>query len=383
MQDKVIFDLIEQEAKRQEKMIQLIASENFVSEEVRSAQGSILTNKYAEGYPGKRYYGGCEIIDQIELLAQERCKKMFETDYHANVQPHSGSQANQAVFLTLLEPGDKILGMDLEHGGHLTHGHKLSLTGKLFEISTYQTDDTGAIDYQEVEKIALREKPKLIICGASAYSLEIDFQKFADIAKKAGAYLLADVAHISGLIVAKEHMSPFGYADFVTSTTHKTLRGPRGGIVLCKPEYAKKLDTALFPGVQGGPLEHVIAAKAVAFNEALTTEFVSYQQQIKKNAQAFCNEFIKLGYEIISGRTENHLFMINTVKSINMTGYDVEELLEKNNIIVNKNTIPGDTNSPRVTSGIRVGTPAMTTKGFKEEDFIVLAQRIDKILKAG
>lgn len=377
-----ILGLVEKESQRQEKNIQLIASENFVSKDVLEVQGSILTNKYAEGYPGRRYYGGCEIIDEIENIAIENAQKMFETDYHVNVQPHSGTSANMGVYLSILNPGDKILGMDLNHGGHLTHGHKLSISGILYEIATYGVEpETFQIDYDKVEKIALKEKPKLIIAGASAYPHEIDFKRFKEIADKCGAILMADIAHIAGLIVAKLHNSPFGYADFVTSTTHKTLRGPRGGIVLCKGEYKAKLNRAIFPGIQGGPLEHVIGAKAVAFGEALTNEFKEYQEQIIKNAKALAEEFINLGYDIVGNTTDNHLLLINTVNSINMTGDIVEKLLDEHNITINKNTVPFETNSPMSPSGIRVGTPAMTTRGYKEEDFKKIAHKIDKILK--
>lgn len=376
----IIMKLIKDESIRQDKDIQLIASENYVSENVRIAQGSILTNKYAEGYPGKRYYGGCEIVDKIELIAMENAKKLFETDYHVNVQPHSGSQANQGVFMSVLDTGDKILSMGLDQGGHLTHGHRLSLTGKLFNISHYGLDDSGKLDYDEVLKIAKEIKPKLIIAGASAYSLEIDFEKFAKIAKEVGAYLMADVAHIAGLIATNNHKTPFGYADFITTTTHKTLRGPRGGMIFCKPEYAKDLDRALFPGIQGGPLEHVIAAKAIAFEEAMKEDFIIYQDQVCKNALAFCNKFKELGYEIISGTTQNHLFLINTLTSRGVNGKDAEKLLQKHGITVNKNTVPNDPQSPFIGSGIRVGTPAMTTKGYLEKDFIELAVKIDQIL---
>ncbi len=381
MRDKIIFDLIEQESNRQDNDIQLIASENYVSEQVMEAQGSILTNKYAEGYPGKRYYGGCEVIDEIEVIAQERFKKLFKTDYHVNVQPHSGSQANQGVFNCILNPGDKVLGMSLDHGGHLTHGHALSLTGKLYEISSYVTDENGELNYDEIRKIAIDVKPKLIICGASAFSLEIDFEKFSLIAKEVGAYLLADIAHIAGLVATGNHMSPFAHVDFVTTTTHKTLRGPRGGVIACKEEHAKLLDRSVFPGIQGGPLEHVIGAKAVAFYEALSDDFKVYQDQVVANCKAFCNQFIELGYTIISGRTENHLFLIDVLQSVGVTGKDAENILGKHNITVNKNSIPNDTLSPVISSGIRLGTAAMTTKGYNESDFILLANKIDQILK--
>ncbi len=379
---KEIFEIIEKESKRQEEQIQLIASENFVSENVLKAQGSILTNKYAEGYPGKRYYGGCEFIDEIEEIAKERLQKAFNTDYHANVQPHSGSQANQAVYFAVLNPGDKVLGMSLTDGGHLTHGHKVNASGKLYDFSSYGVDiDTGLIDYENVRKIALEVKPKLIVAGASAYAREIDFEKFADIAKEVGAYLMADVAHIAGLIVAGEHPTPIGHADFITSTTHKTFRGPRGGIVLCKPEYAKMIDMSVFPGLQGGPLEHVIAAKAVAFNEALSNEFKEYIIQVKKNSKVFAEEFMKLGYKVISNGTDNHLCLVDVLNTLGITGAQAQKKLDQHLITVNKNTIPGETQSPMKTSGIRLGTPAMTTRGYKEEDFIKLAHKIDDILR--
>lgn len=377
-----VFKLIAKEAERQTNNIQLIASENFVSQDVLDAQGSILTNKYAEGYPGRRYYGGCEFIDQIEELAISNAQKMFSTDYHVNVQPHSGTSANMGVYLSVLKPGDKILGMDLNHGGHLTHGHKLSISGILYDISAYGVEkETMSINYDEVEKIAMKEKPKLIIAGASAYPQEIDFKRFKEIADKCGAYLMADIAHIAGLIVANLHNSPFGYADFVTTTTHKTLRGPRGGLVLCKQEYKASLNRAIFPGIQGGPLEHIIGAKAVAFGEALTPEFIAYQEQIIKNTKAFADEFIKLNYNIVGGKTENHLLLINTVESIGLTGDIVEKVLDQHNITTNKNTVPFDENPPMTPSGIRVGTPAMTTRGYLEEDFRIVARQIDSILQ--
>ncbi len=380
---KKIFELIEKEAKRQTEQIQLIASENFVSEDVLKAQGSILTNKYAEGYPGSRYYGGCEIIDEVEKEAKNLLQKLFKTDYHANVQPHSGSQANQAVYFSVLNPGDKVLGMSLNDGGHLTHGYKINASGKLYNFSCYGVDSkTGYIDYNTVREIALKESPKLIVVGASAYSREIDFKEFAEIAKEVGAYLMADIAHIAGLIVAGEHNSPIGFADFITSTTHKTLRGPRGGVILCKKEFAKKIDQAVFPGLQGGPLEHVIAAKAVSFNEALSDEYINYIKQVKKNANAFADSFKELGYKVVTDGTDNHLFLVDVHTSIGMTGKEAETLLDKHLITVNKNTIPGETLSPMVASGIRLGTPAMTTRGYKEQDFIDLAHRIDQILKS-
>lgn len=376
-----IFELIEKEKVRQEENIQLIASENFVSPEVLQVQGSILTNKYAEGYPNRRYYGGCEYIDQLEQLAITTAQELFKTDYHVNVQPHSGTSANTGVYLSTLKPNDTILAMELNHGGHLTHGHKLSISGILYNIVGYQvTKDEELIDYDQVQKLALESKPKLIICGASAYSRTIDFKRFREIADSVGAILMADIAHIAGLIAAGLHPSPFGYADFVTTTTHKTLRGPRGGMIFCKQEYAKKLDSAVFPGIQGGPLEHVIAAKAVCFSQNLEPEFVTYQEQVIKNAKAFAKEFQKLGYRVISSTTDNHLLMLDMVSSKNITGDIVEKLLDEHNITINKNSIPYDTNPPMKPSGIRVGTPAMTTRGYLENDFVLLAQKIDTII---
>lgn len=376
-----IFELIEKEKIRQEENIQLIASENFVSQAVLDVQGSILTNKYAEGYPNRRYYGGCENIDLLEQIAIDTAKQLFKTDYHVNVQPHSGTSANTGVYMSVLKPNDTILAMELNHGGHLTHGHKLSISGILYNIVGYQVDKTTEeIDYDQVEKLALEHKPKLIICGASAYSRTINFQRFKQIADKVGALLMADIAHIAGIIAANLHPSPFGYADFITTTTHKTLRGPRGGMIFCKQEFAKKLDSAVFPGIQGGPLEHVIAAKGVSFIQNLEPEFIEYQKQVLTNAKAFANQFEKLGYRIISKTTDNHLLMLDTVTSKNITGDIVEKLLDKHNITINKNSIPFDQNPPMKPSGIRLGTPAMTTRGYKEQDFIELATKIDTII---
>lgn len=380
--NQIIFDTIEKEAKRQEEHIELIASENFVSSDVLKAQGSILTNKYAEGYPNKRYYGGCEFVDIVEIEAIERLKKLFGCNY-ANVQPHSGSQANASVYLALLNPGDKILGMDLNAGGHLTHGYKISSSGHYYKGVTYGVDkETELIDYDEVLKIAKAEKPQLIVAGASAYSKIIDFKKFREIADEVGAYLLVDMAHIAGLVAAGLHPSPIPYAHVVTSTTHKTLRGPRGGIILSNDlEIAKKIDKAVFPGHQGGPLMHVIAAKAVAFGEALEPEFKEYQQQVIKNAKAMSEEFIKLGYKVVSGGTDNHLFMVDVYKTLGITGLDAETLLDTVNITCNKNGVPFDPQRPKYGSGIRLGTPAMTTRGLKEKDMILVAHLIDRALK--
>ena len=380
-EDKEVFDLIELEHKRQNEHIELIASENFVSKAVLEAQGSILTNKYAEGYPSKRYYGGCEFIDKIEDLARERLKKLFNVKY-VNVQPHSGSSANMAAIRSLINHGDKILGMSLDAGGHLTHGYKLSFSGQDYESFTYGVNiETGLIDYDEVRRIALEVKPNLIICGASAYPREIDFKKFKEIADECGAYLMADIAHIAGLVATNLHNSPIGYADVITSTTHKTLRGPRGGIIMTNDEeFAKKIDKTLFPGCQGGPLEHIIAAKAVAFKEDLEPSYKEYMVNVVKNAKALADEFIKLGYKVISGGTDNHMILLDVKSTKGVTGKEVEDLLQKVNITVNKNSIPGDKEKPMFTSGIRLGTPAMTTKGYSEEDFRLVANIINKAI---
>ncbi|MFK8040171.1 MAG: serine hydroxymethyltransferase [Rickettsiaceae bacterium] len=378
--DPEISDAILQEKKRQFHAIELIASENFVSNSVLQAQGSILTNKYAEGYPGKRYYGGCEVVDKIERLAIERAKKLFNAKY-ANVQPHSGSQANQAVLLALLKPWDTILGMSLDNGGHLTHGSKVNLSGKWFNVESYNVDKkTYLIDYNEIEEIAIRTKPKLIIAGYSCYSRKIDFKIFREIADKVGAYLLADIAHIAGLVATGMHQNPIDYAHVVTSTTHKTLRGPRGGIILANDlELGKKLNSAIFPGLQGGPLMHVIGAKAVAFQEALAPEFNIYINQVIKNAQILAHRLIENGYNILTGGTENHMVIMD-LRPKNITGKAAEELLDKYNITCNKNTIPFDTQSPFITSGLRLGTPACTTRNFKENEFIQVADIIANIL---
>ncbi len=381
MRDNKIFDLIEKERDRQEHNIELIASENFVSPDVREVTGSILTNKYAEGYPGRRYYGGCEYIDEIEQLAIDRLKELFGAE-HANVQPHSGSQANMAVYLSILEPGDTVLGMDLSAGGHLTHGHKLNFSGMLYNFKNYTVDPaTETLDMDEVERIALEVKPKLLVAGASAYARFIDFKRFKEIADKVGAYFMVDMAHIAGMVAVGLHPNPVPYADFVTSTTHKTLRGPRGGIILCKKEFAKKIDSAVFPGSQGGPLEHVIGGKAVSFYEALQPEFKKYQQQLLKNAKTLAQTLEDEGFRIVSGGTDNHIVLIDVLNTVNISGYDAEKLLDSVKITCNKNMIPYDKQSPMVTSGIRLGTPAMTSRGFKEQEFIVVAQLISKALK--
>lgn len=379
--DKVLFDSITKETIRQDQHIELIASENFVSDDVLEAQGSILTNKYAEGYPGKRYYGGCEFVDEIETLAIERLKTLFGAKY-VNVQPHSGSQANAAVYHALIKPGDKILGMSLSAGGHLTHGFNLSFSGRFYEAHAYGVSETDErIDYDAVERLAEEIKPKLIIAGASAYPRIIDFKRFREIADKVGAYLFVDMAHIAGLVAAGLHPSPIEFADAVTSTTHKTLRGPRGGIILTNnEEIAKKIDRAVFPGEQGGPLMHVIAAKATAFREALEPSFKSYQEQVIKNAKTMADTFTELGYRVISGGTDNHLVLIDIKSKLGITGKKAEETLYKVNITINKNSIPFDKEKPMLTSGIRLGAPAMTTKGFKEKEFRQIVLWIHEVL---
>ncbi|MBR3210478.1 MAG: serine hydroxymethyltransferase [Bacilli bacterium] len=380
--DKYLEKALKLERKRQEENIELIASENYVSKDVLKLQGSILTNKYAEGYSGKRYYGGCENIDMFETKAIEYLKELFGCKY-ANVQPHSGSSANFAVYRALLNHGDKVMGMDLNHGGHLTHGYKLNFSGVDYEIVSYGVDPkTEEIDYEAVKELALKEKPKMIIAGASAYSRTIDFKKFREICDLIGAYLFVDMAHIAGLVAAGLHPSPIPYADVVTSTTHKTLRGPRGGIILTNnEELAKKIDKVVFPGIQGGPLMHVIGAKAECFYEALQPEFRKYQKQVLKNINAMSNEFKKLGYHIISGGTDNHLILLDVKQGASITGRDAEKLLDRIHITVNKNTIPNETEKPMVASGIRIGSPAMTSRGLKEKDFIEIAQIIDKTFK--
>ncbi|MBC8781012.1 serine hydroxymethyltransferase [Staphylococcus capitis] len=380
-QDKVIFEAIQKEYDRQNSNIELIASENFVSEAVMEAQGSVLTNKYAEGYPGRRYYGGCEYVDVSETVAIDRAKALFGAE-HVNVQPHSGSQANMAVYLVALEMGDTVLGMNLSHGGHLTHGSPVNFSGKFYNFVEYGVDkETELINYDEVRKLALEHKPKLIVAGASAYSRTIDFKKFKEIADEVGAKLMVDMAHIAGLVAAGLHPNPVEYADFVTTTTHKTLRGPRGGMILCKEEYKKEIDKTIFPGIQGGPLEHVIAAKAVAFGEALHSDFKSYQQQVIKNAQVLAQTLIDEGFRVVSGGTDNHLVAVNVKGSIEITGKVAEETLDKVGITCNKNTIPFDQEKPFVTSGIRLGTPAATTRGFDESAFEEVAKIISLALK--
>lgn len=378
-QDEEIYEQIKNEEQRQKHNIELIASENFMSEAVLEAVGSILTNKYAEGYPNARYYGGCEYIDQIEELARNRAKELFGAE-HANVQPHSGSQANMAVYMTVLQPGDTVLGMDLSNGGHLTHGSKVNFSGKLYNFIAYGVKEDGYIDYEDVERKAMEYKPKLILAGASAYPRKIDFKKFREIADKIGAYFMVDMAHIAGLVCAGEHESPVPYADFVTSTTHKTLRGPRSGLILCKEQYAKALDKTIFPGIQGGPLEHVIAGKAVCFKEAMQPEFKQYAHQVVLNARKLAEELVKRDFNLVSGGTDNHLMLID-LRSKGLTGKEATLLLDEVNITVNKNAVPNDPEKPMVTSGIRIGTPAVTTRGLKEEDMVKLAEAIDLTLQ--
>lgn len=381
VKDKQIREAIIKEEERQLHNIECIASENYVSNDVLEAVGSVLTNKYAEGYPNRRYYGGCQHVDEVEEIARQRLFELFGAE-HANVQPHSGSQANMAVYFTVLEPGDTVLGMDLTSGGHLTHGHPLNFSGTLYRFVSYGVNkETEMIDYDEVLEIAKKEKPKLIVAGASAYSRTIDFKRFREIADEAGAYLMVDMAHIAGLVAAGLHPSPVPYCDFVTSTTHKTLRGPRGGIVLCKEKYAKELDKHLFPGIQGGPLMHVIAGKAVCFGEALQPSFKEYAKQIIRNCQALCETLKEEGFRIVSGGTDNHLILVDVMSSFNVTGKEAEKLLDSVCITCNKNTIPFDTQKPFVTSGIRLGSAAMTTRGFKEEEFKQLGHWIGRTIK--
>ena len=379
--DPEIFDAIELETRRQNDTLELIASENHVSKGVLSAMGSVFTNKYAEGYPGKRYYGGCGPTDIVENIAIARAKQLFGAE-HANVQPHSGSQANMAVYFAMLKPGDTIMGMDLSHGGHLTHGHPLSYSGRDFKVVAYGVrKEDELIDYDEMQRVAEESKPRMIVCGASAYSRIIDFKRIREIADSVGALMMADIAHIAGLVVTGHHPSPVPYADFVTTTTHKTLRGPRAGLVLCKEAYAKELDRSTFPGIQGGPLVHIIAAKAVAFREALSAGFKAYQGQIVRNAKALCDAVRDTGFRIVSNGTDNHLFMTD-VFSKGITGKDAQNILEAANITVNKNTIPFDQNKPMVASGIRIGTPAVTTRGLREPEMKTVAELMARVLDA-
>ena len=380
MRDLSVAKYIGLERERQKKTIELIASENYASADVLNACGSILTNKYAEGYPGARHYGGCEYVDEIEKLAIERCKKLFGGD-HVNVQPHSGSQANMAVYNAILSPGDTILGMGLKSGGHLTHGSTVSSSGKLYKAYKYSVNEDGYLDYDEIKKLALDVKPKLIIAGASAYPRAIDFRKFREIADEVGAYFMVDMAHIAGLVAAGLHMNPVPYADFVTSTTHKTLRGPRGGFIICKKEFADAIDKSVFPGIQGGPLEHIIAAKAICFYEALQPEFVDYQKQVISNCKALCESLNESGLKLVTNGSDNHLVLVDTYSSLGITGKEAEERLGRLGITCNKNTIPHDPLSQNDCSGIRLGTPAMTTRGCKESDFRLIGKWIASILK--
>ncbi|SQB91326.1 serine hydroxymethyltransferase [Clostridium paraputrificum] len=378
--DEEVYALMEKELNRQQKGIELIASENFASEAVMEAMGSYLTNKYAEGYPGKRYYGGCYVVDEIEDIARNRAKELFGAE-HANVQPHAGSQANMAVYFTILKPGDTVLGMDLSHGGHLTHGSPVNFSGRLFNFVSYGVDkETERINYDEVRKIALECKPKLIVAGASAYARIIDFKKFREIADEVGAYFMVDMAHIAGLVAAGLHPSPVPYADFVTSTTHKTLRGPRGGLILCKEKYSKDLDKNIFPGMQGGPLMHVIAGKAVCFKEALDPSFKKYMTKVVNNCRVLGEELVNRGFKLVSDGTDNHLILVD-LNNKDVTGKEVENLLDTIGVTVNKNTVPNETRSPFVTSGIRIGTAAVTTRGFEEEDMKVIAEIIDEAIQ--
>lgn len=376
--DPQIFEAIENEMKRQQSNIELIASENFTSLAVMEAQGSQLTNKYAEGYPAKRYYGGCEFVDVVENLAIDRVKELFGAE-HANVQPHSGSNANMAVYMSVLKPGDKVLGMDLSNGGHLTHGSPVNFSGTLYDFSSYGVDEKGYIDYEDLRNKALELKPKMIVAGASAYSRSIDFAKFREIADEVGAYFMVDMAHIAGLVAAGLHQNPVPYADFVTSTTHKTLRGPRGGLILCKEKFAKDVNRLIFPGIQGGPLEHIIAAKAVCFGEALKPEFKEYQKKVVENAATLADELTKRGFNIVSGGTDNHLMLVD-LRNKGVTGKEAEKLLDEVKITVNKNTVPNETQSPFVTSGIRIGTPAATSRGFGKEEMVEIADIISWVI---
>ncbi len=379
--DPEIYEIMQRETERQRNKLNLIASENYASKAVLQAQGSIMTNKYAEGYPGRRYYGGCEFVDAAETLAIERAKKLFKAE-HVNVQPHSGSQANMAVYLALLKPGDTIMSMDLSHGGHLSHGSPVNFSGKLFNIVPYGVSrETKTIDYDVLMELARKHRPKLIVAGASAYPRELDFKRFREIADEINALFLADIAHIAGLIIAGIHIDPVPYADVVTTTTHKTLRGPRGGMIMCRSEHAKDIDKTVFPGIQGGPLMHVIAAKAVAFKEAMGRDFNDYQRQIVTNAKKIASELAEQGHEIVSGGTDNHLMLVD-LTPLGITGKEAEAKLGEAGIILNKNTIPFETKSPFITSGIRIGTPASTTRGMKEKEMVAIAMAIDKTLRS-
>ena len=378
--DSEVWKFIQAEADRQEQHIELIASENYTSPAVMQAQGSLLTNKYAEGYPGKRYYGGCQYVDELEEYCCHQWQAVFQTDYHVNVQPHSGSSANLAAYMSVLKPGDTILAMILNNGGHLTHGSPVNFSGKLFHMEFYGVDENGFIDYEDVRRKARECRPQLILAGASAYSRTIDFPAFADAAREAGAYFMVDMAHIAGLVAAGDHPSPFGLADIITTTTHKTLRGTRGGLIFCRPELAKRVDSAVFPGGQGGALQHVIAGKAVTAEEASTEEFREYIHAVVRNCRAMCDEFISMGYKVVTGGTDNHLFLLDLTDT-GLTGKAVQDELDRHGITLNKNCVPNETRSPQQTSGVRIGTAAMTTKGYTEQDFIAVARQIDRIIR--
>ena len=382
-----VFEIIAAEQARQNSTVELIASENFVSENVMKAVGSCLTNKYSEGYPAQRpsgnrgrYYGGCQYVDELEEYCCHQWQAVFQTDYHVNVQPHSGSSANLAAYMSVLKPGDTILAMSLNNGGHLTHGSPMNFSGKLFHMEFYGVDENGFIDYEDVRRKARECRPQLILAGASAYSRIIDFPAFADAAREAGAYFMVDMAHIAGLVAAGDHPSPFGLADIITTTTHKTLRGTRGGLIFCKPELAKRVDSAVFPGCQGGALQHVIAGKAVTAEEASTEEFREYIHAVVRNCRAMCNEFISMGYKVVTGGTDNHLFLLDLTDT-GLTGKAVQDELDRHGITLNKNCVPNETRSPQQTSGVRIGTAAMTTKGYTEQDFIAVARQIDRIIR--
>lgn len=382
-----VFEIIAAEQARQNSTVELIASENFVSENVMKAVGSCLTNKYSEGYPAQRpsgnrgrYYGGCQYVDELEEYCSHQWQAVFQTDYHVNVQPHSGSSANLAAYMSVLKPGDTILAMSLNNGGHLTHGSPMNFSGKLFHMEFYGVDENGFIDYEDVRRKARECRPQLILAGASAYSRTIDFPAFADAAREAGAYFMVDMAHIAGLVAAGDHPSPFGLADIITTTTHKTLRGTRGGLIFCKPELAKRVDSAVFPGCQGGALQHVIAGKAVTAEEASTEEFREYIHAVVRNCRAMCDEFISMGYKVVTGGTDNHLFLLDLTDT-GLTGKAVQDELDRHGITLNKNCVPNETRSPQQTSGVRIGTAAMTTKGYTEQDFIAVARQIDRIIR--
>ena len=382
-----VFEIIAAEQARQNSTVELIASENFVSENVMKAVGSCLTNKYSEGYPAQRpsgnrgrYYGGCQYVDELEEYCSHQWQAVFQTDYHVNVQPHSGSSANLAAYMSVLKPGDTILAMSLNNGGHLTHGSPMNFSGKLFHMEFYGVDENGFIDYEDVRRKARECRPQLILAGASAYSRTIDFPAFADAAREAGAYFMVDMAHIAGLVAAGDHPSPFGLADIITTTTHKTLRGTRGGLIFCKPELAKRVDSAVFPGCQGGALQHVIAGKAVTAEEASTEEFREYIHAVVRNCRAMCDEFISMGYKVVTGGTDNHLFLLDLTDT-GLTGKAVQDELDRHGITLNKNCVPNETRSPQQTSGVRIGTAAMTTKGYTQQDFIAVARQIDRIIR--